>query len=621
MKKLFSIIALMLLAGMMLACNGQTDKPATTTAETEAPPPPDLQIYAGGQTEYKIIRGQRSSKGVKTIMADLYQAFKQKLGVGPIVSDDWVKDQSMLQEDTCEILLGDTNRPDSIELKKTLPAGNSYTIATRGKRVIIVASSEAVLAKAVETFVQEFISANAQGGSFTMQGEITITKTLTDFVRPGWELSCPSPLTGGLLKGYYNAGSGLADDVNRESNEFSRMQVITDVTADDYTAYLEQFKEAGYVQVLGNTIGKNLFAEFAKDGLTYHIAYMVKDEQIRVTEDRAGVSLAEFAYDTKGDKQTQIYQYGLYYDPNNQVTDKTVNCGMMYIVRLSDNSLVLVDGGHLTQSSTEAVEGLMAFLHQLTGTEKGEKMRIAAWYATHAHGDHVTMMAKLCNRYHDELDLERVMYSFPSYQVRSSGYDSNTTTAKAMIRRYYPDVKFLKLHTGQQFNLSDLGVEVLYTHEDAIGATQFDNALKGEGVVKFDFTDYNSSSTVLRFNIDGKSILLLGDISTEAEKVMAKNFSAEVWKSDVVQAAHHCFNYLNTLYPMIEAPIVFMPQSESACHRSENLPKLNSILKYVADDQIYYEAAGTYGFAVVDGKLTLIHESPVVGGEYDFSGI
>lgn len=450
-----------------------------------------------------------------------------------------------------------------------------------------------------------------------MQGEISKIPTLGS----DWVLACPAPQSGTLLKGFYNSGSGLADDTVEETNEFSRMQVLTNVTEADYAAYLDEWKAAGFVQIMENTISMNRYAEFFKDGLVYHVAYMDNAKQIRVTEDRAGVPLSEFAYDTVGGKQTQLYQYGLYYDPDNLVTDRTVNCGMLYIVRLSDNSLVLVDGGHLTQSSDATVKALMAFLHELTDTQAGEKMRIAAWYATHAHGDHVTMMAKLCNRYHDELILERVMYSFPSYQVRRAGYDDNTTTAKAMIRKYYPNVKFLKLHSGQKFNLSDLGVEVLYTHEEAIGEVQFANALESGECVKYDFRDYNSCSTVLRFHIDGKTMLLLGDISGEAERAMTANFPASVWKSDMVQAAHHCFNYLRVLYPMIDAPMVLMPNSYNACHRSENLPKLEIILNHVVNDQIYYESAATYGFAVIDGKFTLIHESPMIGSEYDFSGV
>ncbi len=448
-----------------------------------------------------------------------------------------------------------------------------------------------------------------------------MTKTLTDLRRNDWELTCPAPLNGSLLKGYYNSGSGLADDIEKETDEYSRMQMITGLEETDYTAYLDQLQAAGYTKMMENTLGENQYAEFSKDGLAYHIAYMGPKKEMRVSEDRAGVVLSEFAYDTTGDKQTIIYQYGLYYDPNNQVTNKTVNCGMLYIVRLSDNSLVMVDSGHLTQSSKEATEGLMAFLHQITGTEAGEKIRIATWYMTHAHGDHVTLMAKLCNRYHNELDLQRVMYNIPSYQVHNRGYDDNTTTVKAMIRKYYPAVKFLKLHSGQKFSLSNLGIEVLYTHEDAIGEMQFADAANNGEKVRFPLRDYNCTSSIVRFTIDGQTVLLLGDTNVEAERIMANTFPASVWKSDVVQVAHHCFNYLNTLYPMIAAPMVLMPNSYFGCHTPENTPKLATILQYVENDQIYYEGYATYGFVVENGKFIKVYEAPVIGGEYDFSGI
>ncbi len=617
MKKLILLIALLAVILTLFSCKG-ADKPAVTTP---APAPADVAIYKDGKTEYKIVRGQRSSDGVKDIVVELRSALNQTFGSAPYLSDDWVKDESTLSEDAPEILIGDTNRPDSIALKEALPAGNSYAIAVKGSRVVIVAANEAVLAKAVDVFIHDYVQKNAQGGNLMLKADLFVTDTLTDFVREGWQFHCPAPQTGSLAEGVYYSGSGLADDIRKETDECSRMHLLTDMTVDDFNAYVAQMKKAGYTQTLDNTIGRNQYAGFAKGNRNYYVSYTYSSKEMRVSEDRAGVSLDEFAYTAKGDLQTVIYQYGLYYDPNNNVTNKTVNCGMLYIVRLSDNSLVIVDGGHLHQATQEMMDGLVSFLHEVTGTKAGEKFKVAAWYMTHAHGDHVTVFAKLCNRYHDEMDLQRVMYNIPSYQVRSAGYDENTTTAKAMIRKYYPDVKFLKLHTGQTFHLADMGVEVLYTHEDAVGVTQFDNAAKsGEGV-KFDFSDYNSSSSVVRFHIDGKSVILLGDISTEAEKVIAKNFSAAELKSDAVQAAHHCFNYLNTLYPMIASPIVMMPNSYYACHRSENYPKLQTLLKYADEENVYYEGTATYGFAVVDGEFTKIYEAPIIGGEYDNSGI
>ncbi|MBQ8383522.1 MAG: hypothetical protein IJX47_09990 [Clostridia bacterium] len=619
MKKFCVFASLLSVSLLLFACGNKTDAPADTTASTEAPAQ-DLVVTENGATEYKIVRGQRTSDGVKSVAIDLRTAMIDALGAAPTLSDDFVMDDAALTADTPEILIGETNRPDSIALQATLPEGNSYAIAVKGSRIVIVATNEAVLSEAVDYFIETYVK-TAEGGKLMLKGDLLITETLTDFVRKGWELSCPSPMTGSLAEGFYNSGSGLADDVRKETDEYSRMQVVSDVTKADFEAYVEEMKAAGYTQILDNTIGKNLYAEFTKDALTWHISFTDSTDEIRVSEDRAGTPLSEFAYDTVGDRQTVVYQYGLYYDPNNQVTDKTVNCGMLYVIRLSDNSLVLVDGGHLHQSSDAAIEGLWSFLHEITDTAEGETIRVAAWYITHAHGDHVTGTSKLLNRYHDEIDLQRVMYNIPSYQVRSAGYDDNTTTAKEIVRKYYPDVKFLKLHSGQNFHLSDVGFEVLFTHEDAVGLTQFEEAAKNGGNVQFPLGDYNCTSTVLRLTVDGQTVLLLGDTNVEAEAAVKKTFPASVWKSDAVQVAHHCFNYLDTLYPMIAAPIALMPNSYFGSHTPENLPKLATVLKYVENDQIYYEGEQTVGLAVVDGKLTVVYEAPVVGGEYDFSGM
>lgn len=446
--------------------------------------------------------------------------------------------------------------------------------------------------------------------------------TKNDFVREGWQLSCIAPAGGNLAAGVYNAGSGLADDTAFETDEYSKLQICSFAEKGNFDAYIQAFQSAGYTPILDNTIAENRYAGFGKDGKVYHISYMDSIHELRVVEDRCGVSLADFACACKGDRQTVIYQYGLYYDPQNRDnTGNTINCGMLYIVHLSDGSVVLVDGGHLYQSSDEAIGGLWNFLCEITNTPSDGTLRIKAWYITHAHGDHVTGVAKLLNRYHHQIQLERVMYNFPSYQVRSGGYDSFTTVAKEIVRKYYPEVCFLKLHSGQKFTLSDVGIEVLFTHEDAVRSAEFVRAAEEGREVRFPLRDYNCTSAILRLTIDGQTVLLLGDTNVEAEAALKDVFPASVWKSDVVQVAHHCFNYLDTLYPMIAAPIALMPNSYFGSHTPENLPKLATILRFVEDGQIYYEGEGTVGLAVIDGRFKAVRKAPVIGGEYDFSGI
>lgn len=109
---------------------------------------------------------------------------------------------------------------------------------------------------------------------------------------------------------------------------------------------------------------------------------------MRVIEDRASTALPEFsntyefaspqntpdsAAACEGGESAEIYQYGLYYDPRNGHSPTTTNCGMFYIIRLSDNRLVMIDGGDCMQCSVEALEGMYRFLRRITGTAEGRK--------------------------------------------------------------------------------------------------------------------------------------------------------------------------------------------------------------------------------------------------------
>jgi len=432
-------------------------------------------------------------------------------------------------------------------------------------------------------------------------------------VRNGWLLDCPSVDGGMLSTGCYNAGAGLAEDLTSTTPEDSHMQVVTGVEPADFEAYVEKLMAAGLTMVQRTCQMPNHFAGFVRNNTVFHVSFFAKSGEIRVVQDNVSRPLPEFCYEVRGDKQTEVYQYGLYYDPlNRDDTGVTINCGMLYILRLSDNSLFMIDGGHITQCSDEMIEGLWNFLHEITGIPMGGTIRIAAWYITHAHSDHLMGCAKLLKRYHDEIDLQRMMYNFPSYQVRSGGYDPDTDVMKRIVREFYPDVPFLKPHTGQEIRLSDLKIQVLYTHEDGVWPSDLS---------KFPHRDYNCTSTVLKLEIDGASFLSLGDISQEAEAVIMKLSGPEIWKGDMVQVAHHCFNFLNGLYYWISAPVAVLPHNDYGAHTPDNILKLSGVLNYVLNDQIYYAGLGTDGFRVEDGKFVHFCHADVVGGEYDHSGV
>lgn len=80
---------------------------------------------------------------------------------------------------------------------------------------------------------------------------------------------------------------------------------------------------------------------------------------------------------------------------------------------------------------------------------------------------------------------------------------------KQTFNTYYPNCKFVKLHTGQSFTLQGIKFDVLFTHEDAVDTT-------GKNVI----TDFNDTSTILKMLMDGKSFMLLGDGGSRMQSSM-----------------------------------------------------------------------------------------------------
>ena len=180
-----------------------------------------------------------------------------------------------------------------------------------------------------------------------------------------WVLSCPAPKSGRIVEGYYNAGPIIADDRNGPTLEDTKVQIIAEVSLQDYENYINSLKVEGGNVYLENQIADDLFFAYEHGGKNYHVRYCAKRGEIRVAEEPDYVSPTGFGYKAAGPEQTTLYQYGLYYDPNNNMTPKTANCGMLYIIKLSDNSLFMMDAGFYLQWKDEAIDGLWQFLRQI----------------------------------------------------------------------------------------------------------------------------------------------------------------------------------------------------------------------------------------------------------------
>ncbi|MBO7740069.1 MAG: hypothetical protein J6S34_00940, partial [Clostridia bacterium] len=277
----------------------------------------------------------------------------------------------------------------------------------------------------------------------------------------------------------------------------------------------------------------------------------VKETRVIVDNSSDALSKISYEYEAKAGEKAEFYQYSINYTGNDEegydpVTYKEgggLDCGMMYMIKTADNKIIMIDGGHSGQLSQTARKWLLNYMREITGTPSNEKVKIAAWYFTHAHGDHVAVARDFISTYNKQIELESVVYNFPLYQA-IDGYDSNTFTLKETINKFFPNVLYHKLHTGEVLNMGGVTMEVVYTHEDAVGANG-----------RTELTEFNSSSTVVKIVIDNKSFMMLGDIYTTGSNVLVAMHSKDYLKSNVVQVAHHGYNNNATLYARIAAEV------------------------------------------------------------------
>lgn len=402
--------------------------------------------------------------------------------------------------------------------------------------------------------------------------------------------------------------SYFADEYRPEIRPEAPLRAVVDISREGVEKYIGSLVESGYVKLFENTLENNLYVELTADGgktllrCNYfgntRIAYFILNEY--------STPVSEFGYSVDQQQvKPMLVQYALY--QSRRADGFKMDCGMCYLLRLCDNSLFMIDGGMLEQATDAAAKGLIDLMHRLTNTQSGEKMRLAGWFCTHAHEDHVDMFTKLLRLYHDEIDLERVMFNFQSENIFQHHPEIYMMINR--VRKYYPNAKFRKLHAGDEFTLADTVFTVLQTHEDSIGAGG--NELIGS---------FNDMSTVLSVVFDGKKSLVLGDIDGSAENLILSHYSEKTLKADIVQVAHHLFNYLDRLYDVIDADYAMVPQRSETKVNHDN-QKYKVVARTVKDTNFRFANDGTDGFEVDTNKNEIVwtlHQEPI-GGVYDGS--
>lgn len=163
MKKYLTGCACALLAFLMIVpfvgCNGgnpaettETPEEITTAGIPEETDPPVQPILNADLVNYALVRPQSLSDALLDQIGVLFQKLKKEYGIAEYKDDFYREDVPMYAIGEYEIIVGNTNRPETAAFLSELKY-NDYGYALVGKKIVIAGHSEAATINAIEEFI------------------------------------------------------------------------------------------------------------------------------------------------------------------------------------------------------------------------------------------------------------------------------------------------------------------------------------------------------------------------------------------------------------------------------------------------------------------------------------
>lgn len=418
-----------------------------------------------------------------------------------------------------------------------------------------------------------------------------------------WKLEGVPPYTGGeLVPELFFCGTGRGTAPSEEC----LMHAVKNSTAEEFLGYCALLERTHFSGVYKNENSAGIYRGYQKDTITLYTYFTANEKTVRIIRDNAGKMPAQLSCESgpEAADNTALMQFSLYYSA--MLPGYSSDCGMMYVIRLRDNSLIVVDGGAPEQSTEDAVHEFMARLRALCSKSESDSITVAAWYCTHPHDDHYDFFCKLLRMYPDCLRVERLLFNFCS--ARAFEEDSSMALLRERLRLYCPDAPYIKLHTGESFNLRGAQFEVLATHEDLLPQKHSENEY---------YCGLNATSSIVKISFDGASLLLLGDAEEVNGDCLRRIYAENAPSCTFLQAAHHGINEVKNIYSYIKARFVLLPQGRySMLKRFPD--NYDLICKYYGEKNIYVAGDCTSVFYVKNGEVQT-EFYPTAGYVYDGS--
>ena len=537
LKHISALILILALLLLICACNNTPEPPTPVdpvdsssesltndsgSGDSESqsspvtPKPDDINIVKDGKSNYSIVRSSSPATGVLDVANNLLSAIRSATGLTIGFKDDYISWGETLDPDACEVLVGLTNRAESIEVMKSIGYGE-WTVKTVGNKLVIAAWNNDALTAAFDDF-KTYIESAGASGELSISGEYEKSGQTNDLLNV-------VPIYDTVNSKSVTSTEYLADQ--------NYMVHITNTSADEYGAYLSKLKENGFGEYQKRSVNGNEFAIYTTDDYMVSAQFYPYNKTARVIiEDSQDMSVFEKQEYTKVCDST-LTMVGCEVPLDGGSTSQI---GLCLIFTLEDGRLIVIDGGgYYSIMRDRLYESLRA------ASPDPDNIVVAAWIFTHPHGDHTggfIMLSK--SQYADKVKIENFISNFPTWDVYATVGDTGCVLEAREKMKEYADANQVKAHPGQVFQFANAELEILYTYD---------------AILPFKLDTHNTTSMAFSVTIGGQKTIVLGDTQASAANVFRKMYGNYL-KADIVNVTHHgLVGGANDTYAIINAPV------------------------------------------------------------------
>lgn len=559
-----------------------------------------LVLFEKDTYNYKLIYSLEREDWEDKAIVEVYDGLEELCGVAPELAADSETEET---EDSREILIGATNRTES-QMPELGETDCYWGVVVKENKIVINGSNEHMIGLAVD-YIMNLWNENTLEGKLTASTEWTKEVTMRDFYREGWLLKDIPAYQGNntLASALYNTGTYLTE-YGKQDAANNLMQSIWATNENELADYIDALKINEYKEESHTSMENNQFYRFTKDNQRVYVNYYGNANRATVELDDSGrTSIADvsYTYEPKAGEETQYYMFGVKMDPYGYSLKQEKNSsgyidnGACLIVKLADNSVIIIDGGATQQMGPEDCDRLYNMLCEITGTKNGEMINVAAWYITHFDSDHTCGYSAALKTNPERYNLQRVICNLPDLEATSKTDATAIVEPNNSVKMLYPACQDIKVRTGDVIQLADVTIRVVFTHTDF-----------ADDAGRFNTTNFNTTSTVAMFeNSAGMKMLVTGDMMAKAESVLCQNFSTETLKCDIFQQPHHNRTDVSTIYEYANAQVMFFTQAVGTLTENATDTARSELAKKWCSEW-YCGGTETVGLNWLNGKANLI---------------